>query len=117
LIISFSAAAVDFADPGWEWRLPEPLAGAISFRTLDTDRDGALMPGEASRHPTVARHFARGDVDGDGRLSPLEFNNLALELAAKSAFGRIRIGEALPGHVDHRVAAVAREAERLGREP
>jgi hypothetical protein len=90
-VISVSAAALDFANPDWKWRLPEPLAGAISFRMLDTDRDGALMPAEAGRHPTVARHFARGDLDGDGSLSPLEFNNLALELAGQpSASGSAR---------------------------
>jgi len=78
-----TARAVDLADPDWRWSLPAPLhaPNPVTFRALDLDRDGALSREEANLNPVAAAHFARADVDGDGRLSPLEYNHLALLLS------------------------------------
>lgn len=81
------ARGIDFADPDWKWRLPGQGKPAVSFRALDADRDGWLTRREAGRHPVMGAHFARADLDGDGRLSPLEFNHAALQLGAAHAAG------------------------------
>jgi hypothetical protein len=79
-----AARALDLSDPDWRWSLPEPFdeAQALTFRTLDVDRDAKLSFEEASLNPLAAHHFARGDLDRDRRLSALEYNNLGLVLAA-----------------------------------
>jgi hypothetical protein len=83
LLFSATAFGLDFSDPGWEWRLPGEQKGAVSFRALDADGDGTLTLAEARVHPGVARNFVRADLNRDGRLSPLEFNNFALEASAR----------------------------------
>jgi hypothetical protein len=76
------ALGFDFADPDWKWRLPGPGKPAVSFRDLDADGDGLLTRAEAGRHAAVGAHFTGADRDGDGRLSPFEFNHAALQLGA-----------------------------------
>jgi hypothetical protein len=83
LLACAPAQAVDFANPNWKWVLPGDAQPPrqFTFNALDTDRDLALTPGEAEASGLVGRNFERADLDADGRLSPIEFNNLALALS------------------------------------
>lgn len=53
----------------------------LGFGALDTNLDYFITEDEAARNPAAARNLKNMDLDGDGRLSPLEFNNLALALS------------------------------------
>jgi hypothetical protein len=86
-VASGRAAAVDFTDRDWRWVAPGAPAQRFpdTFRALDLNVDFILTHDEARANPLVAAYFDAGDLDGDGRLSPLEFNNVALGLAYPSA--------------------------------
>jgi hypothetical protein len=99
LALAFVAfwGAAHAADPAtWpEWPPPPQWAesrpfGAgpriierASFAALDLDRDFSLSRDEAAASPAVEGNFAAFDLDGDARLAPIEFNNLALTLALR----------------------------------
>ncbi|HWA39626.1 MAG TPA: hypothetical protein VG873_17360 [Burkholderiales bacterium] len=43
------------------------------FSTLDENEDGVLDRSEAASDPALAARFKEADIDGDGRLSRLEY--------------------------------------------
>ena len=45
----------------------------LQFRAADKNRDGYLSAEEMQLFPFLAKEFERIDVDGDGRISPAEF--------------------------------------------
>ena len=102
LFVFASAYGLDFADPDWEWRLPGSEA-AVSFRALDTDRDGVLTPTEARRIRLLADRFTAADIDRDGVLSALEFNHAALGARPLD----------LPASTTSRAASAIRESRAL----
>ncbi|MDP1716668.1 MAG: hypothetical protein Q8L40_01190, partial [Burkholderiales bacterium] len=52
-------------------------AAAVEFRGADRDGDGYLSRDEVrGRFPAMERQYDRIDADGDGRISPLEFQRL-----------------------------------------
>lgn len=72
-------------DPQWSTHVteePPPLQRA-TFAALDTDFDFRLSREEAALSRPVARNFDNADLDRDGRLSALEFNNIALALSVE----------------------------------
>lgn len=75
--------AADFANPRWvfERNAEAPRPDGFTFRGLDLDSDYALSRAEAQRLPLLAANFSNADLDGDGRLSPVEFNNFVLALS------------------------------------
>jgi len=79
--------------PAAETTLPEPRVVTLSvpssseppparhfgdrlFSHADANLDGFLSRDEARRFVPLARHFERLDVDGDGRISALEFDRM-----------------------------------------
>src|SRR5262245_34512776 len=48
------------------------------FARYDTNQDGVVSLGEAQRDPELLRVFARADADGNGVLSPAEFQAAAV---------------------------------------
>ena len=91
---AFGAAAADPVtewpdwppDPGWTAQRPWGEAPRVipraTFGALDTDYDFSLSREEAAASPSVAANFDYADLDRNGRLAPIEFNNIALALAA-----------------------------------
>ena len=71
--VVLSAAPAFAAEPG--------TPRGFTFSALDLNLDYAITEEEAERSVVVERNFANMDLDRDGRLSPLEFNNLALALS------------------------------------
>jgi hypothetical protein len=63
------------------WGEGRPVAERATFAGLDTNRDFYLSRDEATVIPALEASFGNADLDGDGRLAPLEFNNVALALA------------------------------------
>jgi hypothetical protein len=51
---------------------------ALMLRELDTNGDGWLSNEGARRRREVAASFRQADADGDGRLSFVEFERIAL---------------------------------------
>jgi hypothetical protein len=76
LVVLLAASTTAFAA-----ELAEPRQ--FTFGGLDLDRDYFLSEDEAARSASVARNFDNMDLDRDGRLSPLEFNNLVLALSVE----------------------------------
>lgn len=58
-------------------------ARQFTFGGLDLNRDHFLSEEEAARSSSVAYNFHNMDLNRDGRLSPLEFNNLVLALSVE----------------------------------
>jgi hypothetical protein len=63
------------------WREGPQVIERASFGALDINYDFFLSREEAAASPAVEANFGNADLDGDGRLAPLEFNNLAFALA------------------------------------
>jgi hypothetical protein len=92
LVSTFVAACVGAvqAAPPWpqwrewppapQWSEPTRTLQRASFAALDRNRDFTLSREEAAASRPVAFNFMNADLDRDGRLSPLEFNNIALAL-------------------------------------
>ena len=51
-------------------------AALPSFAVLDQDRDGFISESEAKASPAVQSAFAAADANGDGKLSPDEFETI-----------------------------------------
>jgi len=69
----YSPLHADEPDPGLAVKMRD-----AAFRALDKDGDGWVSRKEAAADPAVARNFDKADKDRDGRLSPLEFQDVAL---------------------------------------
>ncbi|HEU4442570.1 MAG TPA: hypothetical protein VFR83_11145 [Burkholderiales bacterium] len=67
--------------PAPQWSEGLPALQRASFGALDRNFDFALSREEAAASRPVALNFQNADLDADGRLSALEFNNIALALA------------------------------------
>ncbi|MEO0974682.1 MAG: EF-hand domain-containing protein, partial [Pseudomonadota bacterium] len=55
---------------------PALADGPGMFRTLDQDRNGQVEWSELGPQPSMQRHFADADTNGDGQLSLAEFEAL-----------------------------------------
>ena len=80
------AAAPSFAQwrewpPAPQWSEALPALQRASFGALDKNFDFALSREEAAASRPVALNISNADLDRNGRLSALEFNNIALALA------------------------------------
>ncbi len=65
-----------------QWSDGRPaLLQRATFGSLDKNFDFTLSREEAAASRPVALNFRNADLDRDGRLSALEFNNIALALA------------------------------------
>lgn len=81
-------AALPFAQwrewpPAPQWSEAAPMLERATFAALDKDFDFLLSRDEAAASRPVAINFLNHDLDSDGRLSPLEFNNIALALSVE----------------------------------
>ncbi len=50
-----------------------PGGGAMSFSSLDKDKDGTISKTEAKKDKSLSDQFKTVDKDGDGKLSETEF--------------------------------------------
>lgn len=67
--------------PAPQWSESLPALPRASFGALDKNFDFTLSREEAGASRPVALNFNNADLDRNGRLSALEFNNIALALA------------------------------------
>ena len=96
-LLATAASALLAVDPVSEWRdwPPDPqwaeqrpwaeaprVIPRAMFAALDSNYDFSLSREEAAASPPVEANFGPADLDRNGRLTPLEFNNIALALAA-----------------------------------
>lgn len=102
-LLAACGAAVHAASPLAQWREWPPAAqwsaqgseepaslARASFVALDKDFDFLLSREEAAASRPVAINFSSNDLDRDGSLSPLEFNNIALALGVEDTVVPVR---------------------------
>jgi Ca2+-binding EF-hand superfamily protein len=79
LLVAAAVALVPLAGLAGEGDKKKPTSStqAVSFDTLDANKDGRISMPEASADPKLVESFSVADKNGDGYLDNAEFDNRA----------------------------------------
>lgn len=82
--LAFAQEAEEFGQqpPPTEQAAPPAAQGQVTWTDLDTDGDGNLSREEAAALPELAAVFDQADADGDGVLTPQEYEAFAASQGA-----------------------------------
>ncbi len=85
LALGFAVATpMAFAQDAGDAAAQPQAQGQTSWSDLDTDGDGNLSREEAAAMPQLAQVFDQADADGDGVLTPQEYQQYAESQGAGS---------------------------------
>ncbi|MEN1925901.1 EF-hand domain-containing protein [Luteimonas sp. MJ293] len=80
--MAFAQEADDFGQEPATPTAQSAPQGQVSWTDLDTDGDGNLSRAEAAGLPQLAQVFDQADADGDGVLTPQEYQAWAASQGA-----------------------------------
>lgn len=78
------AQEADSVDQAPQAQAAQQAQGQVSWADLDSDGDGNLSRAEAAALPELAAVFDQADADGDGVLTPQEYQQYAASQGAGS---------------------------------